>query len=333
MNSLKSIGHNLIFVAVIALFWGYALSFNNATGWAVAASITGIGLLSALTLLIPLHRLTVHATLVKQQDRQFLQLTLPAKPWLTWVTLSLQNPELTLQPTGQPQQWQTTTPLPRGVYDQVTLNLRFNDPLHLLVKRRRQTLKTALIVPPVLASAAAATIFEQLAPLIHATPTNNSDASGFETQDFRPYHPGDPSNQIDWKLSAKQQTPMLRVLANDEPAPWGWVFFATSDTDLEAHLAAFYTFVQLVSDLPANILLLGATQQLSANVLPDAFASYQPANTTAVPATALRQHRIVLFADHSAQARALFDQLQAQNLQVTRFDWAAKGGGPDASRT
>ncbi|MFD1421337.1 DUF58 domain-containing protein [Lactiplantibacillus songbeiensis] len=333
MNSLKSIGHNLIFVTVIALFWGYALSFNNATGWAAAASVTGIGLLSALTLLVPLHRLVVHATLTKQPNQQFLQLTLPAKPWINLVTPSLQNPKLALQPTGQPQQWQTTTPLPRGVYDQVTINLQLNDPLHLLVKRRRQTIKTALIVPPVLASAAATTIFEQLAPLIHAAPTNSSEASGFETQDFRPYHPGDPSNQIDWKLSAKQQTPMLRVLTHDEPVPWGWVFFTTTDIDLEARLAAFYTFVQLVGDLPADILLLGTTQQFSASVLPDAFASYQPADTTTVPATALRQHRVVLFGDNSAQAQALFDQLQAQNLQVTMFDWTAKGGDPNASRT
>ncbi|MFC6182369.1 DUF58 domain-containing protein [Lactiplantibacillus daowaiensis] len=325
MATLKTLAHNLGVALLLVLGWGYAISFNNATGWALAASLTGIAIVSGLALLGAWRRVTIVASLTTTTPPR-LVLTLAPKRWPLLCQPALSQPHLTLQPTGHPRQWQTQLPLPRGVYDQLTVTVRLTDPLHLFVHRQTQTLTTALIVPPVLQPVAAQAVFQQVAPLIHATQPVSAESSGFETQDFRPYQPGDPSNQIDWKLTAKAQTPMLRLLANDEPVPWCWVFCVTTHQDLEYRLATFYTFVQLVGELPAQTLLIGTEQQLSANLMPDAFARYQPYSASQLPTVNVTQRRVLLFGDDSPLTAQLHQQLARQNLQATTIQWPSAGG-------
>jgi len=325
MTTLKIYLHNSVTGLIVLAVWAYAISFNNATGWALAMSVTGIVILSLLMLLTQPRHLPVQANLVTKADQQRLQLTCRLTAWQTTVTPYLRTPALPLYATGRGV-WETQANLSRGIYSQVIIDWRLTDPLHLFVKRRTQQLTTTLIVPPALATTAANQLFDQLTPLLHTANPVSSTTLGFEAQDFRPYQPGDPSNQIDWKLSAKQPTPMLRVLANDEPVPWGWVFFATTTTDLEAHLAAFYTFVQLVSELPADILLIGTTQQMGSRLVPDAFASYQPYVATTSPTTTLQQHRVVLFGDDSPLTAQLLAQLKQQNVQATTINWSDQRG-------
>lgn len=329
MNWLKSAFHNSGLIIVTVIICGYAVSFNNATGWAIAWMVLGLDLLSMLSLLPRLSRVTVYAKLIPTTTGQLLACTLP-KSWRTAnVTLTLTDPAIPVTFNPATDRFEATAPLSRGIYTDLIVTLTKTDPLHLLMKKRRQSLKTMLIVPPRPQPASAQALFNQLQPILRTTQAGTNDQPGFETQDFRAYQPGDPSNQIDWKLSARQQQPMLRVLNSDEPQTWCWVFLATTDDQLEDRLAAFYSFVQLVSALPAQVLLIGQTQQLIAPTATEAFASYQPYRETDVPTTTIRQHRVVVFGDDSPLTTALVTTLQPHNALVTTVQWP-KGGVTDA---
>lgn len=330
MATLKNLGHNLLSLLLLILSWGYALSFNNATGWALATIMTGLSLLSGLTMLGSYRMPNVTVRLTEMPTAK-LMITLKPNHWPLRQQLRLHQLQLALIPTHRPHQWQTTTTLPRGVYDHLQLTWHYHDPLQLFGHRSTQTITTALSVPPQLQPEAAQAAFLQIASLIHADQPNQLAQNGFETQDFRPYHPGDPSNQIDWKLTAKTQTPMLRVLAQDDPVPWCWLFFATSEQALESHLATFYTFVQLVSELPAQTWLLGTESQRFASLQPEAFARYQPYTATTVPVLSQSPQRIVLFSDGSPLAQKLQQQLAQQQQLVATIDWTLIGGESNAS--
>lgn len=329
MNTFKSALQNFGLILVVLILWAYAISFNNATGWAMATIMTGIALLSFASLWPRLRQVNVQTALTVRDHQQYLTLKLPAKnPGVTVIKPKLIHPKRKLVVGSQPQTWQTTTPLPRGIYDQLQVQLLMQDPLHLIVKRAIKTLPAALVVPPILNQALGQQLYTQVQPLLQQPTTSTNDQPGFETRDFRPYQPGDPRNQIDWKLSARQGTPILRVLADDEPLPWCWIFMATSTADLETHLAGFYTFIQLAQAIPAQIILVGANQQTVTALAPDAFASYQPYRDHQVPTVNVQQHRVVLFGDHTLLAQDLLNQLALQNPLATAITWP--GGGPDA---
>ncbi|BDZ31714.1 DUF58 domain-containing protein [Lactiplantibacillus sp. WILCCON 0030] len=330
MMWLKSSGHNIATLLVAGLLVGYALSFNNATGWALATITLGLVLLSLLSLLPRLSRIPVQVQLSPTPQGDLLTFQL-AKNWRTEnVTLQRQQPNGQLHFNPDRQRFETPIGLPRGIYTTVDVILTKTDPLHLFIKRRRRTLPTLLIVPPQPNDPLAQALFLQLRPWLKPDQAMSSTSPGMVTRDFRPYQPGDPSNQIDWKLSAKQQQPMLRVLDSDDPSAWCWLFFTTTTSQLENHLAAFYSFCQLTSDLPAQVYLIGTTQQLVTGQASDAFASYQPYAGQTVPITMIQRQQVILFGDDGPLSQALLAELRQHNSFVKAIQWP-KGGANHAN--
>ncbi|WP_177165649.1 DUF58 domain-containing protein [Isobaculum melis] len=148
--------------------------------------------------------------------------------------------------------------LKRGCYQHNALLIEAGDPFGLIVKHKKLQLTQAILVYPAYLATIKEEIIKKMIVLKPALFQRN-DLSDFQLKNIRPYQLGDPIQQIDWKISAKQQDLYTKEYEQEKnESSYAVIFYGLSHGSYEGLLSACYSvYDQLQAKQKVALYLLG----------------------------------------------------------------------------
>lgn len=133
--------------------------------------------------------------------------------------------------------------LPRGTYPNPLIQLTVTDYFGLLKHQRCIQLDTHIVVLPKEQGVLAEKIYQRLSTaskkLLIADHMDN-----FQLKAFKPFRDGEDYHGIDWKLSAKKQTYIVKEVEKELKNAISLAFYGLPNPNFETTLGAFYDFQQ-----------------------------------------------------------------------------------------
>lgn len=327
MKKLPLIFRYLFLALFLCLLAGYVIVFNNRAGWVLLTFYLLLIFADLLSLLCSLKKVQVTAPpqIVSHQGDQVpltLGISSSKKVFFPLLEISLAADDGAVYQASSYRGQRVVCrfdlgPRKRGVYSALSVQLQQFDWFNLFTRQQKRQLPTEWLVLPAekhQAADFAKEIQQQLRRQAYGEPQ-------YTIKGYRAYQSGDPLKWIDWKISARQQAPILRQWEHLEEVQTVLLFWGEADAQFEAALSFFYSLQKTVGqDRKWQILLLDRHGPHENSLR--AFAELTPfeENAPAVPPFANR-HFIVV-------APALSEHLQQQVKQwekrnrVTVYDFS-----------
>lgn len=324
-----------IIVVLIYLFiFFYAIIFTNDTGWVLFIFFSLLIVLDCLSLFSPLRMLEVRSPeRLHLTVNEYASIDLIIKRAIK-VPLYFDRLRLTLPDAQQHDMFENYfgqekklhmnwKPIQRGIVENQIIFLKTSDFFRLFVKQRQIVLPVEWIILP----ESHVLINEAIVALEKITNKKSYGEISYTLKNYREYREGESTKQIDWKISSRMETLMMREYEIDEPAQWLFVFYGIESIHFEAMLSLFYTLFRTYKT-SARFMLIGADGPKSQlNALAD-FAKIQP--VIDLPEIPYRQSESVcVFVPESTEALATLFQSNRFHL-ISYEAIIGKGGATDA---
>lgn len=287
MKYLQQTWHFLAFLCVYLLFVSYALAFPSDTAWTLLLFSTLVVLLEVFSLIGSLQNLEFkasHYLLAHVDEIVPVEITMNKQPKkLLWLMVcKVSSPQYLEDFTysfyyGQKKSLQITwQPYTRGIVQKQTMHITASDLFSWLKKESTNSFTVHwLVLPAVHPLGKVAANFFQKQLILNK---QNFGEPSFKIKKFRPYQSGDRLNQIDWKLSSKQQELVLREYEQEQPIETIFLFYGKNSASFEAMLSLFYSFWQEFQKDKSRFVLLGEQGASSTNLTQEDFSTIQPLN-------------------------------------------------------
>ena len=241
MGRAKQLGQGIMGGVIYLLVLSYALIFTNRTGWALLTFVTLLMVMEISSLLGSLKRLQLSSreSVVAQVDEALdilIEMKKIKRRPLWFVRLGLDfyperegNLPLLFYGGRKKKLTKVWYPKKRGKIETLPVTLKSRDLFGWFKKEERRQLPVDwLVLPKEHPSTGEVNLLLQ--QFIHA---RDQGDSSFLIKNYRPYSPGDPLKQIDWKVSSRKRELTFREYQHYEPSEWVFILYGLKSSYFE----------------------------------------------------------------------------------------------------
>ncbi len=254
--------NNLLLTIFFFVSFIYALTFNSQMSWRIFFFLFFFLLISYLAVLSPLKYFImtpltpVIVEVGEKREIEFKLLNTYKKncffPLLTVVCSELDYEETFYLFFKKDKKmtfiWEAKK---RMSLEKVTVEITSSDLFGLISKKQQLAVEFELSVLP---STQEDTSYHQITQLFEKT---SFGERSFDVENIREYQVGDSVKEIDWKLSSKKQTLMLREYKQQQLAKTVFIFYGVKSFYFEKSLQVFFTLFQSNKNNDWDFYLMG----------------------------------------------------------------------------
>lgn len=321
MNKLNS----FLFLLIYSLLCLYAVTFNNKLGWILLTFFTLFFLISLISMISPISKIYVKdldERVLEIGEKSHLKIEIESKGKIKifYPVLVIENAVLSFQkilPLFFKKREDFVIeliPNRRGAYKTLEMKIRSSDLFGLLYKEKNQSIKANLFVLPHFLPEVI-----NLLPLIKlkeeiwrfGEPT-------FDLEKLRTYQKGDSVKQIDWKISSKKQTLIVKEYEQVKSVRPLLIFYGVRSFYYEQTLAVFYSLYQIIDDV--DFLLIESETRYWLNPSIYQFCEIERSNDPGKFPELEAENLIIFTPERTKRFEKQLEQLDKhKNIQVVDF--------------